>query len=111
MGWEGFMEMERRQLRERREGKLRAALGVPLPGEMVEQLDRIAERDRLRAEQGLVPIMGEGGNITYMHIDDLTKLDMPFRTAAERLAVEWLKERVERSRKGADAPPVPHHLG
>jgi hypothetical protein len=33
MGWKGFMQMERRQLRECREGKLRAALGVPLPGE------------------------------------------------------------------------------
>jgi hypothetical protein len=50
MGWEGFMGMERRQLRERRAGKLRRALGLPLPGESVEQLDRIGEQDRRRAK-------------------------------------------------------------
>ena len=49
VSWEGFMQMERRQLRERREGKLRAALGIPLPGESVEQLDRIGAQDRRRA--------------------------------------------------------------
>jgi len=43
--------MERKRLRERREGKLRRALGRPLPGESVEQLDRIGEHDRLMAEQ------------------------------------------------------------
>ncbi len=82
-----------------------------MAGETVEQLDRIGERDRLRAEQGLVPIKGESGKITYKHIDDLSTLDMYFRTAAEWVTVEWLMERVERSRKGADAPPVPKHLG
>jgi hypothetical protein len=111
MGWEGFMQMERTQLKERCEGKLRVALGVPLAGETIEQLDRIGEQDRLRAEQGLVPIMGEGGKITYKHIHDLTRVDMRFRTAAEWVTVEWLSERVERNRKGADAPPVPKHLG
>ena len=58
MGWEGFMQMERTQLRERCEGKLRAALGVPLPGETVEELDRIGAQDRRRAEQGLVAVVG-----------------------------------------------------
>jgi hypothetical protein len=66
------MEMERRQLRERREGKLhRRALGRPLPGESSEQLDRIGERDRRRAEQGLVAVGGRGGAIYYEHIEDL----------------------------------------
>jgi hypothetical protein len=110
MGWEGFMRIEREQLRQRREGKLRRALGVPLAGETAEQLDRIGERDRARADQGLVPIMDKGGTITHEHIDDLTMLDMRFRTAAERVTVEWLKERVERSRKGKGAPPIPEHL-
>jgi len=64
VGWEGFMQTERNQLRMRRAGKLRRALGVPLAGETVEQLDRIGERDRLRAEQGLVPIMGGDGKIS-----------------------------------------------
>ena len=47
--WEDFMRMERRQLRGGREGKLRRALGVPLEGESVEQLDQLGEEDR---EQG-----------------------------------------------------------
>ena len=54
--------------------------------------------------------MGEGGKIYYKHIDDLGRLDMNSRTAAERVTVEWLKERVERRRWGAEAPPIPTHL-
>ena len=103
------MEMERKRLRERREGKLRRALGRPLPGEYVEQLNRTGEHDRRRAEQGLVAIK-EGGKISYKHIDDLSPLDMRFVTPAEREEVGWLKELVERSKCGADAPPIPKHL-
>jgi hypothetical protein len=109
MGWEGFMQMEHRQLRERSEGKLRRALGIPLPGEAKEQLDRIGADDRGRAQQGLVSIK-EGGTISYKHIDDLRPLDMRFVTAAEREEVRWLKERVERRKQGAEAPPIPTHL-
>ena len=103
--------MERTQLRERCQGKLRRALGTPLVGDSVEQLDRIGDQDRLRAEQGLVAGVGEGGRISYKHIDDLSSLDMRFRTAAERVKVGWLKERIEHRRKGPHAPPIPHHLG
>ena len=102
------MEMERTKLRERSEGKLRRALGMSLPGESSEQLDRIGELDRHRAKQGLVSIKGEGGRISYKHIDDLSPLDMRFVTAAEREEVGWLKERVERRKRGASAPPIPH---
>jgi hypothetical protein len=108
-GWEGFMQMERRQLRERREGKLRRALCWPLPGETEEQLDRLGDQDRQRAEQGLVAVMGRGGRISHKHIDELGRLDMNSRTAAERV-VGWLKERVERRKLGSDGPPVPQHL-
>jgi hypothetical protein len=111
MSWEGFLQMERRQLWERCESKLRRALGVALLGESVEGLDLLGEQDQLRAEQGLVAIMGEGGRISYKHLDDLTSLDMRFRTAAERVTVEWLRERVERRKRGAEAPPIPTHLG
>jgi hypothetical protein len=110
MGWHGFMEMERTKLRERSEGKLRRALGRPLPGESKEQLDQIGEQDIIRAEQGLVSIKGEGGRISYKHIDDLSPLDMPFVTAAERVEVGWLKERLERKKLGAEAPSTPTHL-
>jgi hypothetical protein len=110
MSWEGFMHMERRQLPERLQGKLRRALGVALPGESVEELDQLGEQDQLRAEQGLVPVMGENGKIVYKHIDDLSRLDMHFRTAAEREEIAWLKDRVERSKRGAASPILPYHL-
>ena len=63
--------MERTKLGERREGKLRRALRFPLSGETKAQLERIAEQDRRRAEQGLSPSGGEGGRISYKHIEDL----------------------------------------
>ena len=110
MGWEEFEQIERQQLRERREGKLRRALGNPLPGESVEQLDGIGEQDRRRAEQGLVAVMEWGDRVSYKHLDDLGRLDMNARTVAERVVVEWLKERVERRKQGAEAPPIPQHL-
>jgi hypothetical protein len=106
MSWEGFMQMERTQLRERRAGKLRRALGVALPGESVEELDAIGEQDRLRAERGLVAVVGRGG-ISFVHLDDLSSLDMRSRTAAERVQVGWLRERVECRRRGTSAPPIP----
>ena len=105
------MELERKQLRQRCEGKLRGTFGTPLQGETVEQLDRIGERDRLRAEQGLVSIKGEGGRISYRHIADLSSLDMHFRIAAERVTVGWLRERKERRRRREESPPIRQHLG
>jgi hypothetical protein len=111
MSWEGFMELERKQLRQRCEGKLRGTFGTPLQGETVEQLDRIGERDRLRAEQGLVSIKSEGGRISYRHIADLSSLDMRFRIAAERVRVGWLRERKERRRRREESPPIRQHLG
>jgi|SRR5918998_5121685 hypothetical protein len=99
MSWEGFMQMERTRLRERCEGKLRKTLGRSLPGESVVQLDQIGEKDRLRAEQGLVALKGKGGRISYKHLDDLSSLDMRFRTAAERVEVGWVIERLERRRQ------------
>jgi hypothetical protein len=110
MGWDGFMEMERTKLRERSEGRLRRALGMPLPGESSEQLDRIGEDDQRRAKQGLVPVKGKRGTISYKHIDDLGPHDMRFITAAEWVEVGWLQERVERRKQGAEAPPIPTHL-
>ena len=101
--------MVRKRVWKRCEGKLRRALRVALPGESVEQLDRIVEHYRLMAEQGLVTIK-EGGRISYKHLDDLSPLDMRFVTAAQRVEVGWLRERVERRKRGAEAPPIPTHL-
>jgi hypothetical protein len=111
MTWEGFMQMERRQLCECREGKLRGALRVVLEGESVEGLDRLGEQDQLRAERGLVAVMAKGGRIFYEHIHTLSTWDMYFRIAAERIEVAWLKERVECSKRGAATPTIPCHLG
>ena len=52
----------------------------------------------------------EGGRICYKHLDDLSPLDMRFVTAAARVEVGWLKERLERRKRGAEAPPIPTHL-
>ena len=51
-----------------------------------------------------------GHRIYYKHIDELTREDRTARIAAEREMVAWLKERVERGKRGEDAPPNPTHL-
>ena len=94
------MEMERIQLRKRREGQLRRALGVALPGESVKELDRLGEEDHLMAEQGLVAVMGKDGEIFYKLIDDLSRHVMHARIAARQVEVAWLKERVARTKEG-----------
>ena len=104
------MQTERRRLWERRQAKLRKALGVVLACESAEELDRIGEVDQLRAERGLVPVIGQGSKIFYKHIDDLSRVDIHFRTAPERVEVAWLKARVERRKMGAAPPIIPYHL-
>ena len=54
--WEKYMEVERRELEQRQNGQLGRALGRALPGESQEQLDRIAEEDLRRAQEGLVEL-------------------------------------------------------
>ena len=84
---------------------------MALTGESVEQLDQLGGDDQRRAEQGLVSITGEGGRISYKHIDALGPQEMRFVTAAEWVEVGWLKERVKQYKEGAEAPPIPQHLG
>jgi len=55
--------------------------------------------------------MGEGGRISYEHIDALSTHDMTFRIAAERIEVGGLKERLARRKKDAASPTLPYHLG
>jgi hypothetical protein len=54
--------------------------------------------------------LGADGRISHKHVDDLGRPDMNARTAAERVQVDWLKERVERRKLGTAAPLVPEHL-
>jgi len=111
MGWQEFMRLERRRLEERREGKLRRALGDPLSDETLEQLERMVVRDRFRAGHGLVAVVGEEGRASYRYIDALDRDDMEDSLAAKLLEAGWLKQREECRRKGVGAPPIPEHLG
>src|SRR3954468_18564135 len=49
--WEQYMEVERKELEQRKNGQLGRALGRALPGESQEELDRIAEEDQRKAEE------------------------------------------------------------
>jgi hypothetical protein len=91
--WDRFMEAERRELENRRNGHLRKLLGFPLPGESSEELERLASEGETRAEQGLTTLMNPDGEITYKHIDLLTPEDRSARIAAEGALVEWVAER------------------
>jgi hypothetical protein len=91
--WERFMEAERRELRMRREGHLAKILGPPLPEESPEELERLADEDQLRAEEGLVDLMDESGKITHKPIDELAPEDWGARTRAEGARVEWITKR------------------
>jgi hypothetical protein len=57
-----------------------------------------------------VALLGAGGRISYKHLENLSRLDMNARTAAERLMVDWLKKRVESGKLRPEAPPIPQHL-
>jgi hypothetical protein len=91
--WESYIAAERRELQMRREGHLAKILGPALPDESPEELKRLAEEDRLRAEEGLVELMDESGQITYKHIDELAPEDQQARTRAEGKRIEWITER------------------
>jgi hypothetical protein len=88
-----FMEMERARLQEHAQGKMARALGLALPGESQEELDRKAAEDQRLAQDGMVKLK-VGEEIYYKHIDELTRKDRPARLAAETEEVDWLMERL-----------------
>ncbi len=90
--WREFMEAERHELEQRRDGQLAKLLGEPLPGELPAALQRLAAHDKMQAERGLVALMS-GGTTVYKPLEDLRPEDMPARIAANRLRITWLKER------------------
>jgi hypothetical protein len=100
--WERYMEAERQELQMRREGHLARLLGPALPDESPEEIGRIAEEDRLRAQEGLVELMDARGRITHKHIDELTPQDRTARVSAEGARIEWITERKARR------PLLPH---
>ena len=93
--WRRFLEAERRELRARREGKLARLLMITLPEESQDELERMVEEDRRRAEEGLVELR-RGDEVFYKHIDDLAVEDMPARMEAEAARTAWLTERARR---------------
>jgi hypothetical protein len=91
--WARYMEAERRELENRRDGLLRKMLDGPLPGESPEELERLASVDQARAEEGLVELSSPEGEVYYKHIDDLSPEDRSDRAAAEGARVAWITER------------------
>jgi hypothetical protein len=91
--WERYMAAERRDLEQRRNGLLARLLGVPLPGESRDELERLAREDERTAEEGLVALRSPGGKVWYKHIDDLAPEDRLARALAKRARVMWLRDR------------------
>src|SRR5215211_2856229 len=89
--WEHYMEVERKELEQRRSGQL----GRALPDESHEKLERIVEEDRRKAEEGLVELRS-GDKVWYKHIDELTREDRPGRIESENVRATWLQERLNR---------------
>ena len=99
--WERYMEVERRELEDRRSGELAKVLGEALPGESQEELDRLAAEDRQRAEKGLVELR-EGEEVWFKHIDELTRDDRQPRIEAQRRRIGWVQERLGRFQQDRD---------
>jgi hypothetical protein len=78
----------------RRSGGLARAIGSPLPDESATELERIAQEDQLRAEEGLVELRN-GDNVWYKHIEELLPKDRTYQAQAERARVDWLRARME----------------
>jgi hypothetical protein len=96
--WEQYMEVERRELEQRRNGQLGRAIGRVLPGESREELEWIAEEDQRKAEEGLVDLRS-GDKVWYKHIDKLTREDRLARIESENARAAWIQERLRRQRR------------
>lgn len=99
--WQSFLRAEQKHLADRAEGKLAQAIGLVLPGEDWEELNRLAREDESRARQGLVELR-QGQRVWHKHIDDLTREDRPARLEAERVWTTWLRSREKRIKTERD---------
>jgi len=93
--WEQYMQIERRELEQRRNGQLGRAIGRALPGESHEELEQIAEENRRNAERGLVELRS-GDEVSYKHTDETTRDDRPARIESENARAAWTQERLRR---------------
>ncbi|MBA2535485.1 MAG: hypothetical protein H0V21_10795 [Rubrobacter sp.] len=89
------MEVEHREVEQRRSGQLGRALGRALPGESQEELEKIAEEDQRKAEEGLVELRS-GDEVWYKHIDEITREDRQARIESENARAAWIRERLSR---------------
>src|SRR5215203_5828111 len=109
-----YMEVERRELEQRRNGQLGRAIGRALPGESHEELERIAEEDQRKAERGLVELRS-GDEVWYKHIDEITRDDRQARIESENARAAWIQERLRRQprpqRSKRDTEPSPRFVG
>jgi hypothetical protein len=94
--WESFLRTERRLIEARKNGQLAKALGWRLPGEAQEQLDGVTSEDQRRAEDGLVKLRSEKGELSYKQIEQLSPEDRTDRIRAELVRIEWLIVRQRR---------------
>jgi hypothetical protein len=88
--WERFLKTERRAMEVRCGGQMAKALAWRLPGESQEELDRMALKDRTRAEKGLVEWSSEEGEVSYKHREDRSPDDRMDRIRADLARIEWL---------------------
>ncbi|HEX5701320.1 MAG TPA: hypothetical protein VFX77_11775 [Rubrobacter sp.] len=93
--WEQYMEVEHRELEQRRNGQLGRALGRALPGESQDELERIAEEDQRRAERGLVELR-ISDEVWYKHIVEITRDDRQARIDSENARAAWMQDRLLR---------------
>ena len=59
------MAVERRDLEHWCNSLLARLLGVPLPGESRDELERLAREDERTAEEGLMALRSSGGEVWY----------------------------------------------
>lgn len=97
------MEVERRELEDRKNGELAKVLGEALPGESREELERQAAEDREKAEEGLVELR-DGEEVWFKHIDELTRDDRRARIEAQRRRIDWVQERLRKFPRGSASP-------
>jgi hypothetical protein len=87
--WERFLRTERLMLGARRRGQMARGLWFwRLPGESQAVLDSISSENRRRAEEGLVELRSEGGQVSRKHVEELLPEDRVDRIRAELSRIE-----------------------
>jgi lauroyl/myristoyl acyltransferase len=87
------MEVERRELEQRRSGQLGRALGLAVPGESQDELQRIADEDQRKAERGLVEFRS-GDEVWFKQMDEITRDDRQARIESENVRAAWIQDRL-----------------